>query len=164
MSEPRPQPPIAVSGLKPGDGDDAESVVSDGDGDGEASALDSDFCNALQVFETPGYLTSFFTLPELARSGLAIYRVGEITLPLGEMQARQIMGQAKRFKNTTVVQPGKLDSTQFELDPSVWGGRLRALFRHIAPGLGYFDQSWEDEKIPTPSAVLLLEKGATVDW
>ncbi|GFP56404.1 hypothetical protein TASIC1_0006057400 [Trichoderma asperellum] len=163
MSSHLSQPLNAVSRPKPddGDGDDTESVVSERSG--EASTLDSDFWEALQVFETPGYLTSYFTLPELSRSGLSVYHVGDIALPLGEIQARQIMGQAKRYKSLGPNDPWKLDPTQFKLDYSVWESRLKALYRHIAPGLGYFGQGWTDMTCPRPSAVLLLEKGCAVD-
>lgn len=161
MSNHFSQPPNAVSRPKPGDGDDAESVVSERSG--EAAALDSDFYEALQVFETRGYLTSYFTLPDHSRSGLSIYRVGDITLPLGEIQARQIMDQGKRY-SLSHTHPWKLVPTQFKLDYPVWEARLKALYRHIAPGLGFFGQGWINTTCATPSAVLLLEKGCTVDW
>ncbi|KAM0471814.1 hypothetical protein ACHAPX_009207 [Trichoderma viride] len=144
MSDGLSQPLNAVSGSKPGGG-------------GEASTLDSDFCKALQSIETHGYLESYFTLPQHARSGLSVYHVGDVALPLGEIQARQIMSQAK--PPDFGMLPWELNPTQFELDYSVWEARLKALYRHIAPGLGQ-GQDWIDSIRAEPSAVLLMEKGA----
>lgn len=144
MSDGLSQPLNAVSGSKPG-------------GSGEASTLDSDFCKALQSIETHGYLESYFTLPQNARSGLSVYHVGDVALPLGEIQARQIMSQAK--PPDFGMLPWELNPTQFELDYSVWEARLKALYRHIAPGLGQ-GQDWIDSIRAEPSAVLLMEKGA----
>ncbi|UKZ62370.1 uncharacterized protein TrAtP1_003620 [Trichoderma atroviride] len=155
MSGSLSQPLNAVSGPKPGSSDDAASLVNGRSS--EASALDSDFCNALQTIETPGYLKSYFTLPEHAHSGLSVYHVGDIALPLGEIQARQMMGQAKRPDYG--ITPWELNPTQFKLDYGVWEGRLKALYRHLAPGLGH-DQDWIDSVRAEPSAVLLMEKGA----
>ncbi|KAK1246969.1 hypothetical protein MKX08_000771 [Trichoderma sp. CBMAI-0020] len=154
MSDGLSQPLNAVSGPKPG-GDDAASLVNGRSR--EASTLDSDFCKALQSIETPGYLKSYFTLPEHAHSGLSVYHVGDIALPLGEIQARQMMGQAKRPDYG--ITPWELNPTQFKLDYGVWEGRLKALYRHLAPGLGH-DQDWIDSVRAEPSAVLLMEKGA----
>ncbi|KAL6906726.1 hypothetical protein GGI43DRAFT_238299 [Trichoderma evansii] len=162
MSDHLSQPPVAVSGPKPDDGDDAASVVSErGD---DASALDSDFHEALQAIETPGYLTSYFTLPEHSRSGLSVYNVGDISLPLGEIQARQIMGQAKRHKTFDRNHPWKLVPSKFKLDYSMWEGRLKALYRHIAPGIGFSGQDWVNTACATPSVVLLLEQNCGIDY
>ncbi|PNP38268.1 hypothetical protein TGAMA5MH_09841 [Trichoderma gamsii] len=159
MSDGLSQPLNAASGPKPGsDSMNAERLVSERGG--EAATLDSDFCKALQGIETHGYLKSYFTLPEHARSGLSVYHVGDIALPLGEIQARQIMGQAK--PPGLDIRPWELNPTQFKLDYSVWEGRLKALYRHIAPGLGQ-GQDWIDSIRAEPSAVLLMEKGAAPD-
>lgn len=155
MSDGLSQPLNAVSGPKPGGGDNAASLVSERSR--KASTLDSNFCRALQSIETPGYLKSYFTLPEHAHSGLSVYHVGDIALPLGEIQARQIMGQAKRPDYG--ITPWELNPTQFKLDHGVWEGRLKALYRHMAPGLGH-GQDWIDSVRAEPSAVLLMEKGA----
>lgn len=155
MSDGLSQPLNAVLGSKPGGSDNAEGPVSERSG--EASKLDSDFCEALQSIETSGYLRSFFTLPEHARSGLSVYRVGDIALPVGEIQARQIMGQAQRPDFAT--RPWELNPAQFKLDYSVWEGRLKALYRHIAPGLGH-GQDWIESVRAEPSAVLLMEARA----
>jgi hypothetical protein len=159
MSDRLSQPLSAVSGPKPDKGDDAESAVSES-GD-KAPALDAEFCEALQVIETPGYLKSYFTLPKLARSGLSVYHLGNIVLPLGEIQARQIKGQAK--SDGVATSTWRLDPKHFKLDYSVWEGRLKALYRNIAPGLGC-GQDWIDSVRAKPSALLLMEKGATLEY
>ncbi|KAL7922742.1 hypothetical protein ACQKWADRAFT_326660 [Trichoderma austrokoningii] len=153
MSDHLSQPPNAVSG------DDADSVVSERGG--EASPLDADFCEAMRVIDSRGYLKAYFTLPELARSGLSISRTGDIALPFQEAQARQIIGEAKRSSRAN--SPWKLDPAQYRLDPGVWAGRLRAIYRNLAPALGR-DQKWIDTACARINTVLLIDKGATVDY
>ncbi|KAH6604787.1 hypothetical protein Trco_006494 [Trichoderma cornu-damae] len=147
----------AAADAKRDDGDDdadAESVVSERSS--SPDALDEDFSEAMSRIQTRGSLASFQTLSGWPLGGIWVQGVGEIALPLGEAQARQMIALAHQEQGDIFgYGPWALHAGQFTLDADVWPAAIQSLLpkavSHSGPIVGTVS-AW-------PCKMLLLERG-----
>ncbi|EFY95707.1 2OG-Fe(II) oxygenase superfamily protein [Metarhizium robertsii ARSEF 23] len=132
--------------------------------DGYDVGLMDDLLSALSSIKTPGSFASFGVLPQPPPAGLFVDNVGDITMPLSEVQARQLIAKARQapygkgsatIVDTAVRKTWELDSGQFRFQSPHWPGFMRHLCAQVALNLG----------INAPIAaqiykMLIYEKGA----
>ncbi|KAL7786233.1 hypothetical protein V8C37DRAFT_419593 [Trichoderma ceciliae] len=151
-----PESTAAVSDPKHDDGDETESVTSDLSTDEYFGSLDSDFSETISNIHSLGSLTSFHTLPNPPPGGVSIQGVGNIDMPLGERQARQIITQASRRDcSESDDYLWELDSTQFILDDAVWPNIIQGLSEKVTRDLGITTAVKAQ-----PEKMILIEKGS----
>ncbi|POR35594.1 Uncharacterized protein TPAR_04224 [Tolypocladium paradoxum] len=125
--------------------DDAASVASDLSTNSYHVGLKQDLLSALSSIQTPGSFAAFGALARQPPAGLFVSGVGDIAMPLGESQARQLMAKARQapygkgsdtIVDTAVRNTWELEPEQFAFRDPAWPGHLRALRARVAQDLG----------------------------
>ncbi|KJK80992.1 hypothetical protein H634G_03525 [Metarhizium anisopliae BRIP 53293] len=113
--------------------------------DGYDVGLMDDLLSALSSIKAPGSFASFGVLPQPPPAGLFVDDVGDITMPLSEVQARQLIAKARQapygkgsatIVDTAVRNTWELDSGQFRFQSPHWPGFMRHLCAQVALNLG----------------------------
>lgn len=104
-----------------------------------------DLLSALSSIKAPGSFASFGVLPQPPPAGLFVDDVGDITMPLSEVQARQLIAKSRQapygkgsatIVDTAVRNTWELDLGQFRFQSPHWPGFMRHLCAQVALNLG----------------------------
>lgn len=107
--------------------------------------LKEDLLNAFLGIQAPGSFAQCWKLQDPPPAGLFVTGVGDITLPLQEPKARQLIERARQapygkgtetIVDTSVRNTWELDATQFEFRHPGWPGFLKHICSVAAKGLG----------------------------
>ncbi|KAG6001850.1 hypothetical protein E4U21_003778 [Claviceps maximensis] len=107
--------------------------------------LKNDLLKALSGIQASGSFASFGVLPQPPPADLFVDDVGDITLPLSEFQARQMIAKARQAPygkgsatvvDTAVRNTWELDAEQFTLRNPAWPAFLRRVCARVALDLG----------------------------
>ncbi|GFP51853.1 hypothetical protein TASIC1_0001000500 [Trichoderma asperellum] len=143
---------------------DEESDAGNLDTDAYRVGLKEDLLSALSAIQTSGSFASFGVLPQPPPVDLFVNDVGDISLPLSEFQACQLIAKARQapygkgsatIVDTTVRNTWELDAGQFTFRNPDWPGFIRDLCARVALDLGI------NEPITAQIyKMLIYEKGA----
>ncbi|KAJ4415806.1 hypothetical protein N0V85_002571, partial [Neurospora sp. IMI 360204] len=127
------------------DGSDRDSVTSELSTQDYTVSLKDDLLEALDNVKVAGSFASFRKLHHSPPAGLHVDGVGDISMPLGETQARQLIAKARQAPygrgSETIVDTGvrntwELDASQFTFKDRRWPGYIHALSKRVARNLG----------------------------
>uniref|UniRef100_A0A0L0NGR3 Prolyl 4-hydroxylase alpha subunit Fe(2+) 2OG dioxygenase domain-containing protein n=1 Tax=Tolypocladium ophioglossoides (strain CBS 100239) TaxID=1163406 RepID=A0A0L0NGR3_TOLOC len=133
------------SAVKALEHDDDASVASDLSTNTYHVGLKQDLLSDFSSIQTPGSFASFGALARQPPTGLFVEGVGDIAMPLGEAQARQLMAKARQapygkgsdtIVDTAVRNTWELDAEHFTFRDPAWPGYVRALCARVAQDLG----------------------------
>ncbi|XP_044723809.1 2OG-Fe(II) oxygenase superfamily domain-containing protein [Hirsutella rhossiliensis] len=117
----------------------------DGNMEARADEATQDVLGALSTIRAPGSFASLGVLPKVPPAGLFVRGVGDISMPLRESQAQQLIAKARQapfgkrgdtIVDTAVRNTWELDPDQFTFRHSGWPLFLRDLCRDVAENLG----------------------------
>ncbi|EGO55246.1 hypothetical protein NEUTE1DRAFT_102687 [Neurospora tetrasperma FGSC 2508] len=127
------------------DGSDQDSVTSDLSTQDYTVSLKDDLRKALDDVKVAGSFASFRKLLRSPPAGLYVDGVGDVAMPLGETQARQLIAKARQapygrgsetIVDTSVRNTWEIDAAQFSFNNQRWPGYVRQLCSHVAADLG----------------------------
>ncbi|KAF5013511.1 hypothetical protein FDECE_498 [Fusarium decemcellulare] len=120
--------------------------------------------DTLESIRGSGSFASFAGISNAIGAGLFVHGVGEISMPLSEFQACQLIEKARQapygkgsetLVDIAVRNTWELDAEQFEFRDPTWPNLIRNLCGHVGRGLGI------DAPItPHLYKMLVYEKGA----
>lgn len=124
---------------------DRDSVTSELSTQGYTVSLKDDLLKALNNIKAPGTFASFRKLPDTLPAGLHVDGVGDISMPLNETQARQLIAKARQapygkggetIVDTSVRNTWELDASQFTFKDRKWPAFVHGLYSSVAQDLG----------------------------
>ena len=145
------------------DHDDAVSVQSDLSTTEFHTSFEEEMLNALEDIKTPGSFASFGTLSPFDPA-ITVEGVGQINLPLGEEQARQLIELSRQapfgkgsetIVDTSVRNTWEIDAEKLTFANPRWEWILYQVCRRVASDLGISSPIQADLY-----KMLLYEKGA----
>lgn len=125
--------------------DDAQSVRSDLSTSNYHVGLKEDLLAALQSIQTSGSFASFNALRDAPPAGLFVQDVGDISMPLNETQAGQLIAKARQapygrgsdtIVDTSVRNTWELDADQFDFRDLGWPTFLQRVCTRVSRELG----------------------------
>ncbi|KAK7432252.1 hypothetical protein QQZ08_001197 [Neonectria magnoliae] len=123
----------------------AQGAVSDSSTRNHSFELKTNLLDALQGIQTSGSFASFRKLSQTPPAGLFVDGVGDITMPLGESQARQLIASASQapfgkgsdtIVDTAVRNTWELDADKFTFKDPAWPHFIQKLCTDVAEDLG----------------------------
>ncbi|KAK3485443.1 uncharacterized protein B0T23DRAFT_367539 [Neurospora hispaniola] len=127
------------------DGSDQDSVTSDLSTQDYTVSLKDDLRKALDNVKVAGSFASFRKLSRTPPDGFYVDGVGDVAMPLGETQARQLIAKARQapygrgsetIVDTSVRNTWEIDAAQFSFNNQRWPGYVRHLCSRVAADLG----------------------------
>lgn len=127
------------------DGSDRDSVTSELSTQDYTVSLKDDLLKALDNVKVAGSFASFRKLQHRPPAGLHVDGVGDISMPLGETQARQLIAKARQapygrgsetIVDTSVRNTWELDAAQFTFNNQRWPGYIQSVCAKVAADLG----------------------------
>ncbi|KAF7560174.1 hypothetical protein G7046_g3978 [Stylonectria norvegica] len=127
------------------DHEDSQSAASDLSTEAYHVGLKEDLLDALNSIQTSGSFAFFGALKEPPPAGLSVQDVGDITMPLTESVARELITKAKQapfgkgsdtIVDTAVRNTWELDAGQFTFQNPLWPSYIQALCARVAKELG----------------------------
>lgn len=119
--------------------------ASDLSADASNGRFKEDLLDAITDIQSVGTFASSVPIGRIGPLPISVNGVGEIALPLGESQARQIIAQAHQapygkgsdtIVDTAVRNTWELDPSQFDIGSPGWAGLVQQLCQHVAASLG----------------------------
>ncbi|KAJ3530432.1 hypothetical protein NM208_g9334 [Fusarium decemcellulare] len=124
-----------------------DSFAGPGAGNAEAGTENhkKELLDTLESIKGSGSFASFAGISNTIGAGLFVHGIGEISMPLSEFQACQLIEKARQapygkgsetLVDTAVRNTWELDAEQFEFRAPTWSTFIRNLCGHVGRGLG----------------------------